>query len=196
MKIQLNQFVKPILFVTIGVVLTLFLFKGCDNPQMQQVNLQPIKDTLISKYKQLDKKENMFKQLAKESEMKVEVLKKQKNQLAFNYSKLKDKIKVTVIHDTVILKEVVATCDSLNEMNNNIIYAKDTTIKAMNSLILLDGQKIDFLKTTLQIKDTELQSEIERTKFVQKELKKAKRKNILIGIVGAIGIGSAIFLSK
>jgi hypothetical protein len=192
---QIMAFIKPILFTVLGVIIALFLFRGCNSPQFQQVNLQPIKDTLIKKFMQKDKEAILAHQKANEYKLIADSLTKLKSKVITRYVALKNKAKIDYQKDTVI-NQIVANCDSLNDINSNIIFAKDSTIENLEKVVFAKDYQIENLKTQMQLNTAEFEAQKELIKSQNKNLKKQKFKTFLVGLIGASTTVVAIYLSK
>lgn len=172
MNIQLTQFIKPVIFTLIGVVITLLFFRGCNSPQ-PQINLQPLKNTLIKNFMQKDKEAFLAQANANEYKSIADSLSKLKRKVITRYVELKN----IAPKDTIIM-EIIASCDSLNEINNNIIFAKDSVIESLETVISIKNYQIENIKSQMQIGDLELKTQ-------RKSLKKQKLTTFIVAFIGA-----------
>lgn len=190
MKIQLNQFVKPILFTLLGMAIALFLFKGCDSQQVQQVNLKPVYDTLKNHFVELNKMVAIHKKKAETYKLQADSLKLLKSKVYVKYFEKKE----LVLNETTdnLIVNLLNYCDSLNMVNSEIISKQDSEITELSQVAFKQDSQIQNLQTQIQLKDIDLLTEIDKTKFVKKELRRQKIKTWGVGILVAIGLGFAL----
>lgn len=120
---------NSVIIVVLLIVVILLLFKNCGG------NIKPIDNSLIeSKQKQIES----LKSIIKSKEIVAEVLTKKKNKVVTEYKEKSKKVREQLkdsICDPITIIETLNECDSVINIDNQIISAKDSIIKDLKEVI-------------------------------------------------------------
>ncbi len=179
----LKELIKPLVYVIIGVILCLIFKYACN---AEKTKIEP-------KYNYFKQTIDSLKNLALNSDLKANQYKTKADSLStlkpkiiIKYKVLRDSVLVYYGNDSLITG-YVEYCDSLNELNTEIIKAKDSVIVNQDTRIDLDVKIIEANISEIESKQSEV-------KAVKKQLRKQRAKTILVGVIGALSLGTVLVL--
>lgn len=169
-KILLKRLIQLVLII-IGIIL---IFKSCKSCNEEKIKL-PNADSLINLIKFEKTKIIILEAKIKSLQKKDTTLIEKKEVLKKNYSDTKKDIKKDIkkgVCDTILIKEFINDCDSLNSVNDSIINNRGVIIEQQKDIIdvykdvdfknniLIDVQKDEISKLKKQVRKEKIKKTI------------------------------------
>lgn len=166
---QIDIITKFIIYFTVFILGAILFsdFNGCDKKPIAN-NYSHLDSIIVKKQAAIDSVININ-----------DSLKSIKKPLLTKYVTVKQKVLVNV-HDTVSVFEYVNLCDSVINISEVIIKNDSSVIVAKD--IIIANKDLIIVGKDSEIADT------------KKQLRKQKRKNIFVGIVGILTTSAVIYL--